>query len=104
MRPRDARRSPGSACCWPARSGPRRRSPSPTRLFIAALLLGGIILPLDHLPDALAAVAGILPAAALSDALRSALGTGGDATAPLMILAGWAAAAIALTARTFRWE
>ncbi len=46
-------------------------------LFIAALLLGGIILPLDHLPDALAVIAGVLPAAALSDALRSALGTGG---------------------------
>jgi ABC-2 type transport system permease protein len=73
-------------------------------LFIAALLLGGIILPLDHLPDALAVIAGVLPAAALSDALRSALGTGGDATAPLAILAGWAAAATALTARAFRWE
>jgi ABC-2 type transport system permease protein len=73
-------------------------------LFIAALLLGGIILPLDHLPDALAVIAGVLPAAALSDALRSALGTGGDATGPLAILAGWAAATIALTARTFRWE
>lgn len=73
-------------------------------LFIAALLLGGIILPLDHLPDALAAIARVLPAAALSDALRSAFGTDGDATAPLAILAGWAAAAIALTARTFRWE
>jgi ABC-2 type transport system permease protein len=73
-------------------------------LFIAALLLGGIILPLDHLPDALAVLAGILPAAALSDALRAALGTGGDATAPLAILAGWATAAIAVAARTFRWE
>lgn len=73
-------------------------------LFVTALLLGGIILPVDHLPEPLAAVAGLLPAAALSDAFRAALGSGGDAVPPLAILAGWGVGAIALAVRTFRWE
>lgn len=73
-------------------------------LFIVALLLGGIILPLDHLPGPLAAVAGLLPAAALSDAFRAALGSGGEVARPLAILVAWGAGSVALTARTFRWE
>ena len=44
--------------------------------FIACLLLGGIVVPVDHLPGPLAALAGVLPAAALSDAFRAALGSG----------------------------
>jgi ABC-2 type transport system permease protein len=73
-------------------------------LFIAALLLGGIILPLDHLPGPLAAVAGLLPAAALSDAFRAALGSGGEVVRPLAILIAWGVGSVALAARTFRWE
>lgn len=73
-------------------------------LFIVAVLLGGIILPLDHLPEPLAAVAGLLPAAALSDALRAALGDGPDLARPLVILLLWGAGSVALAARTFRWE
>ena len=73
-------------------------------LFIVALLLGGIILPLDHLPGLLAVVAGLLPAAALSEAFRAALGSGGDAVRPLAILIAWGAGSVALAARTFRWE
>ncbi len=74
-------------------------------LFIVAVLLGGIILPLDHLPDALATVAGLLPAAALSDAFRGALGDDGvDLIRALAILGLWGAGSIALAARTFRWE
>jgi ABC-2 type transport system permease protein len=73
-------------------------------LFLVALMLGGIILPLDHLADPLAAVAGILPAAALADAFRVALGSGGDAETALALLAAWGVGAVALTVRTFRWE
>jgi ABC-2 type transport system permease protein len=73
-------------------------------LFIAAVLVGGIILPLDHLPDPLAAVAGLLPAAALSDAFRAALGTNLDLARPLAILVGWGLGSTVLAARTFRWE
>ncbi|MEX1168848.1 MAG: ABC transporter permease [Chloroflexota bacterium] len=73
-------------------------------LFIAAVLVGGIILPLDHLPELLAVVAGLLPAAALSDALRGALGENLDLARPLAILVLWGLGSVALTARTFRWE
>lgn len=73
-------------------------------LFLAFLMLGGIVLPIDHLPGPIATIAGGLPAAALSDALRIALSGTGDATLPLAVLAAWAVAAIGLTARTFRWD
>jgi len=73
-------------------------------LFLAFLMLGGIVLPLDRLPAGLAAVAAVLPATALSDTLRIALGAGGDVARPLAILAAWAAAAIVVTIRTFRWD
>ena len=73
-------------------------------LFVASLLLGGIVLPIDHLPDPLAALAGALPAAALSEAIRVALGVGGSATGALVLLAGWGVAATGLAVATFRWE
>jgi ABC-2 type transport system permease protein len=74
-------------------------------LFIAFLLLGGIILPVTDLPGPLGAVAAVLPAAALADAFRVALGSAdGTVVGPLLILGGWAVAAVGLAARTFRWE
>ena len=73
-------------------------------LFVAFLLLGGIVLPLDRLPGPIAAVASVLPAAALAELFRVALGTGGDALRPLAVLLAWAVAAGGLAARTFRWE
>ena len=76
-------------------------------LFIAFLLLGGIVLPVSHLPGPLAAVASWLPAAALADAFRAALGsagTGVDLGRSLVVLAVWAVATIGLAIRTFRWE
>ena len=69
--------------------------------------LGGIILPIDHLPGFLQPIAAFLPATALSELLRYALASGGpllvSPAAPLGILAAWAVAAIALAVRTFRW-
>ena len=74
-------------------------------LFLVLLLLGGIVLPIDHLPAVLADVARILPAAALADAWRIGLGAvGGDPLGPLLVLGGWALAMTVLTVRTFRWE
>ena len=73
--------------------------------FIACLLLGGIVVPVDQLPGPLAAIAGVLPAAALSDAFRAALGSASDdVVGSFAILAAWAVGAVVLTARTFRWE
>ncbi len=76
-------------------------------LFVASLVLGGIILPIDDLPAPLATVAAALPAAALSDALRVALaapGVVGDGAGSLALLAGWGVAAVGLAVATFRWE
>jgi ABC-2 type transport system permease protein len=74
-------------------------------LFLAFLLLGGVVVPVDRLPQALADVARILPANALSEALRTGLGgTQGSAGGSLLILAAWAIVAVAAAMLTFRWE
>lgn len=74
-------------------------------LYLLLLLLGGVVLPVDHLPALLADLARVLPAAALSDALRIALGAqAGDALPSLLLLAVWGAVTALLAARTFRWE
>jgi len=74
-------------------------------LFLVFLLVGGVIVPIDQLPGAVATLAALLPAAALSDALRIGLGaSSGDATGPLIVLAVWGIAAAGLAARWFRWE
>jgi ABC-2 type transport system permease protein len=74
-------------------------------LFLAFLLLGGIVVPVDHLPGPLEALARVLPANALADALRIGLGSSAaDPVPSLALLTAWAAGAAALAARTFRWE
>ncbi len=73
-------------------------------LFLAFLLLGGIVLPVDHLPPPLAALAGILPAAALADLFRAAFGASADVVRSVVVLALWGAAATAVAAARFRWE
>ena len=74
-------------------------------LFLGLLLFGGIVVPLASLPGSIADVARVLPAAALADGFRIALGwSTQDPTGPIIVLAVWGAAACALTVRTFRWE
>ncbi len=73
-------------------------------LFLVFLLLGGAVVPVDRLPSALASAASLLPAAALSDALRIALGAGGDALGPAVVLLAWGLGATGVAAATFRWE
>ncbi len=74
-------------------------------LYLVLLLLGGMVVPLAKLPGALADVARALPAAALSDALHAALGSGSPVPAAAWVtLGGWAVGASALAALTFRWE
>jgi len=72
-------------------------------LFLVFLLLGGIVVPIDHLPAPLAAIAAVLPANTLSAAFRAALGSG-DTLGPLAALAAWAVVTVGLSAATFRWE
>ncbi len=74
-------------------------------LFLGSLLLGGIVQPLDRFPGALATVAGLLPPAALAEALRVALGaSSGEATGPVLVLAAWAVGSLAAAARWFSWD
>ena len=75
-------------------------------LFLGFLMLGGVILPLDHLREPLATIGSFLPSAALTDILKAALAesAGGELLRPLVVLVVWALAATALAARHFRWE
>ena len=74
-------------------------------LFLLCLVLGGIVLPLDRLPPAVAAVASVLPPAALTESLAIGLGTTiADATEPMAVLAGWAIVLAVLAARRFQWD
>jgi ABC-2 type transport system permease protein len=74
-------------------------------LFIVFIALGGIVLPVSHLPGPLADIAPWLPPAALADAFRVALGSGdADLAQSLAVLAVWAIVTVGLTVRTFRWE
>jgi ABC-2 type transport system permease protein len=75
-------------------------------LFLGFLMLGGTILPLDHLPEPLATLGSLLPSSALTDVLRQALATsaGGELLRPLIVLLAWGLSSSALAARTFRWE
>src|SRR5258708_8218874 len=74
-------------------------------LYLLFLLLGGRILPLSHLPATLAAIAQILPAAALTQALQASMSN--NAAFPgfaLLTLIIWAALILLVAIRTFRWE
>ena len=74
-------------------------------LYLVLLLLGGMVVPVDKLPGPLQAVAKALPAAALSDGLHAALGTGSPVpVAAWVVLVVWAVAAPTAAALTFKWE
>src|SRR3984893_16355088 len=74
-------------------------------LFLLFLLLGGGILPLSHLPTPLAAIAQLLPAAALTQALQATMTSG--AAFPLwqlVTLAVWGILILLVAIATFKWE
>jgi ABC-2 type transport system permease protein len=77
-------------------------------LFLAFLVIGGVIVPIDRLPGPLTSIAAALPAAPLSELLRVALGSAGtagsDVISPLVLLGAWAAGLLGLATATFRWE
>src|SRR5207244_777083 len=74
-------------------------------LFLLFVLLGGGILPLSHLPAPVAAIAQLLPAAALTQALQATMSSG--ATFPgfaFVVLSVWAAIVLLVAIRTFQWD
>lgn len=74
-------------------------------LFLLFILIGGGILPLSHLPAPLAAVAQILPAAALTQALQTSMTNGGAFPAfSLLVLAAWAVIILLVAITSFKWE
>jgi ABC-2 type transport system permease protein len=75
-------------------------------LYLVFLLLGGFILPLDRLPGPIGLAAHVLPAAALTDATRGALGDASiqGVLGPLALLAAWAVVTLGGAALTFRAE
>ena len=74
-------------------------------LFVVFLLLGDMVFPVEQLPSWLAALARLLPAAALSEVLRGALGpTASVNPVSVSLLAAWALLTFLAASRTFRWE
>ena len=73
-------------------------------LYLIFALVGGMFLPVDHLPRALAGIAPYLPADALADLLRSSLGGTALSGFSLAVLLAWTIAFVALATRTFQWE
>jgi ABC-2 type transport system permease protein len=74
-------------------------------LYLLFLLIGGGILPLDHLPAPLAALAPYLPAAAFTQSLRAALSAGAPFPASsLLVLVIWMLLLLGLALTTFKWE
>jgi ABC-2 type transport system permease protein len=73
-------------------------------LFLVLMFLGGMAYPLAKLPNALEAVARLLPAAALSECVRAVLQADTVPVGALTVLVIWAVAAPLAAARWFRWE
>jgi ABC-2 type transport system permease protein len=74
-------------------------------LFLVFLLIGGGILPLNHLPAFLANIAQVLPAAPLAQALQATMNNGSIFPATqLLTLAIWAIIILIVAIRTFKWE
>ncbi len=74
-------------------------------LYLVLLLIGGIMFPLDSLPNWLQIPAQLLPSSALADVMRGALTetslNGGESW---IVLAAWAIVTPASAAKLFRWQ
>jgi ABC-2 type transport system permease protein len=73
-------------------------------LFLGFLAISGIVVSLDQLPDWLASLSRLLPATALADLVRVALGAAGETTRPLLVLIVWSVVALASAGASFRWD
>ncbi|WP_413450293.1 ABC transporter permease [Georgenia phoenicis] len=73
-------------------------------LFVLMVVGGGLVLPLDTLPSAVAAVLAFLPPGALGEGLRTLLTEGTVDVVALVVLAAWAVLGSVLATRAFRWD
>jgi len=74
-------------------------------LYLLLLLLGGVIFPLDELPEPLQNVGKLLPSGALADVLRGAIiDTAAYGQSSWIVLACWAFLAPLTAAKFFRWS
>ena len=74
-------------------------------VFLPTIFISGVFYSSDDLPEALKAVAEALPLKHLIDGLSAGiLGGGGDTATSALVVAGWAAGALILAVRFFRWE
>jgi len=73
-------------------------------LFLVALVLGGVLVPITDLPDGLRSIALLSPVGALAEMFRCALGLGGDFLRNAAVVAVWGIGAALATARLFRWD
>jgi len=73
-------------------------------LYLVLLLLGGMVVPLSVLPKGIRVVAELLPAAALSSAVRGAVSTTAGYQGCWIVLIAWAIVAPIVAALTFRFE
>ena len=73
-------------------------------VFLALLLVGGILVPAAELPGVLGVVASLLPSSSLVDAVASGLGSAGSGVSSesLALLAAWAIAAVLIAVVGFR--
>jgi ABC-2 type transport system permease protein len=75
-------------------------------IFLPVIFISGVFYSADELPDALKAVAEALPLKHLIDGLSEAIVGGGaaDVGTAALVVAAWAAVALFLAVRFFRWE
>ena len=74
-------------------------------IYLVLLGVGGVLFPLTKFPPGARGPLKLLPSGALSDGLHQVLQhAGGFPAADFLVLAVWAAVAIGVAARTFRWE
>jgi ABC-2 type transport system permease protein len=73
-------------------------------VYVVLLVAGAVVVPMASYPDALHPLVSALPSGALAEGLRGVCAGGPLGWWHIVVLAVWAAAAGALTLRTFRWE
>ena len=73
-------------------------------LYLVLLLLGGMVIPITKFPAGFRPAVRALPAGALSDACRGALGGGGVPGHAWVVLVIWAVITPLAAAHLFRWD